>query len=89
MSRSWQGGSTARWRKIRASVLAENERTNEGMCTLRLDGCAGQADSVHHLLGRAVTGDDVRYLVACCGHCNGSVGDPMRNEQPIRRVSSW
>ncbi|GAA5119094.1 hypothetical protein [Haloechinothrix salitolerans] len=89
MSRSWSKGSTAAWRKTRAAVLAENKRKNQGRCTLQLEGCTGEADSVHHVLGRAVTGDDQRYLAAVCKHCNGSVGDPMRNEQPIRRVSSW
>lgn len=89
MSRSWSKGSTAAWRKTRAAVLAENKRTNEGRCTLQLDGCEGEANSVHHLLGRATTGDDRRYLVACCRHCNSSTGDPMKNEQPIRRISKW
>lgn len=70
-------------------MLAENQRTNQGRCTLRRDGCTGEANSVHHVLGRAATGDDTQYLVACCMHCNTSVGDPMKNEKPIRRISSW
>lgn len=89
MSRSWAKGSTARWRRIRRAVLDENLRTNQGRCTLQLEGCTGEADSVHHILGRDLTGDDKRYLAACCTHCNSKTGDPMRNEQPIRRVSSW
>jgi len=32
---------------------------------------------VHHVRGRAVTGDDPRYLVGSCPACNVAVGDPL------------
>lgn len=32
----------------------------------------------HHVLGRKVTGDDPRYIVAACQHCNLKVGDPTK-----------
>lgn len=89
MSKAWSGGSTTRWRRTRAAVLEENLRTNQGRCTIQREGCTGTADTGHHVLGRRVTGDDPAYVVAACAHCNGSVGDPMKDEKPIRRVSSW
>jgi hypothetical protein len=50
--------------------------------------CTGQADQVHHTLGRQVTGDDPRYLVACCMACNLKIGEPGRSPQS-KRVSKW
>lgn len=86
---AWDGGSTRRWRTIRAAVLAENQRTNNGNCTLHIDGvCEGQATAVHHVLGRAVTGDDPRYLVAACKACNEHIGKPGPSI-PHKRVSNW
>lgn len=90
MSGAWSKGSTARWRKLRAGILLANLRDNEGRCTLQIEGvCAGQADTVHHTLGKAVTGDDPRYLVAACRACNLKVGEPKRSSPPHRRVSNW
>ncbi|HEV2784686.1 MAG TPA: hypothetical protein VGX25_35325 [Actinophytocola sp.] len=83
MSKAWAKGSTRRWRKIRARVLARDRYR----CQLRRPDCAGRADQVHHTLGRAVTGDDERYLVAACGPCNRGVGDPARRDpQPAPRT---
>lgn len=90
MSRSWAAGSTRRWRRIRAGVLAENQRTRGGVCGVQLDGvCTGVADTVHHILGRAVTGDDPKHLIACCRACNLKIGEPNRHNPKPRRVSSW
>lgn len=85
----WQGGSTSRWRRIRAQVLATNRIEHDGRCQLALAGCTKVANVVHHTLGRAVTGDDPRYLVACCAHCNGRIGDPQVSQPPMRSRSSW
>ena len=75
MSRSWGQGSTRAWRRTRAAVLARDQ----GVCRLRIEGvCTGRAEHVHHTLGRAVTGDDPRYLVAACAPCNLAIGDPTR-----------
>lgn len=89
MSRSWRGGSTRAWRRLRASVLARYGYA----CQLRLPGtwvtrdgvlrrCAGRADTVHHTLGRAVTGDDPRFLVAACTACNLKIGEPSKVVDP-------
>jgi hypothetical protein len=43
------------------------------------------APQVHHTLGRAVTGDDPRYMVAAHRTCNLEARTPP---QP-RKVSSW
>ena len=90
MSRSWAKGSTTRWRKTRAAILAENQRTNGGRCMVALPGvCTGQAQCVHHTLGRAITGDDPRYLVASCTACNLKIGEPSTQSPRPRPISSW
>lgn len=89
MSKNWAKGSTGRWRKVRARVLLANQLTNQGRCTLRLAGCTGQAEQVHHVLGRNVTGDDEKYLAAVCQHCNGKAGDPTRIAPRPKRISNW
>ncbi len=84
MSKSWASGSTRRWRAIRAHVL---ERDNH-RCRLRIARiCTTTAEQVHHLLPRAIAGDDPRYLVASCRACNLRTGEPGTG-QP-KRVSSW
>lgn len=96
MSRAWNGGSTRQWRALRAQVLADNQRDNDGRCQIALPGlddsgvpiCAGQADCVHHAIGKALTGDDPAYLVASCTPCNLKVGRPSRSSA-FKRVSSW
>lgn len=89
MSKAWAGGSTRQWRRIRARILAENLRTNHGRCTLQLRGCTGQANTVHHVQGRAVTGDDPKHLAACCRACNLKIGEPGKDSPPTKRVSRW
>lgn len=78
MSRAWKRGSTRAWRRTRAAVLARDGHT----CRLQLAGCTGRAVHVHHVHGRAVTGDDPAYLVAACASCNLSVGEPSRHADP-------
>jgi hypothetical protein len=83
MSRAWKGGSTRAWRTLRAEVLWDNLLTNGGRCTLRIAGvCTGWAQVAHHTLGRAVTGDDPRYIKAACKACNLRVGNPGRQPDP-------
>lgn len=90
MSKSWSQGSTTRWRKLRAQILANNEATNQGRCTARIAGvCTGVANEVHHTMGREVTGDDPRYLRAVCKACNGDIGKPGRKNPAPKRISSW
>lgn len=72
-------------------VLAENVSTNGGRCTQGIpDVCSGgQADTVHHTMGRGVTGDDPRYLAATCTPCNLHIGDPTKKNPQPKRVSRW
>lgn len=86
MSRAWKGGSTRRWRKIRAEVLARDG----GECQLRIPGkCTTAATHVHHTRGRALTGDDPRYLVAACAACNLAAGNPQATVPDIGGVTRW
>lgn len=85
MSRSWSKGSTRRWRKTRAYVLARDGH----VCKLALDGCTFKATHVHHTGGRAATGDDPALLVASCQHCNLRAGDPTRTDPAPTRRTRW
>lgn len=87
MSESWSKGSTRAWRRIRAGVLARDGYE----CQLRIDGvCTGRAHHAHHVRGRAVTGDDPRWIVAACAACNLNVGDPTRAADPPNEgVTQW
>lgn len=86
MSRQWQGGSTRAWRRTRALVL----QRDGGVCRVRIEGvCTHVATCVHHTRGRAVTGDDPRFLVASCAQCNRAVGDPTRTNPQPKRISKW
>ena len=90
MSKVWEKGSSGRWRYIRAWVLDKNRRENQGKCVLAVPKvCTGKANSVHHTLGRDVTGDDPAYLVACCMKCNLHVGQPKRISPEPKRVTKW
>lgn len=84
MSRNWKGGSTTAWRRVRAVVLLRDSYR----CQLRIPNvCTTEATQVHHLLGRDISGDDPRYLVAACRPCNLKAGQPG-HQQP-KRVSNW
>lgn len=90
MSKAWAKGSTTAWRKLRARILFDNQVENQGQCQVQLpDVCTGQANTVHHVLGRAVTGDNRDYLVACCRECNLKIGEPKLSSPPHRVVSDW
>jgi 5-methylcytosine-specific restriction endonuclease McrA len=82
--KKWGTGGTTGWHKTRAAVIARDG----GRCQLRVDAeCAGEAETAHHTVGRAKTGDDMAYLVAACNHCNYKVGDPSRgNPRPRTRT---
>lgn len=78
MSEAWRGGSTREWRRLRALILELNRQTNGGHCragVLRV--CKRVASVAHHTLGRNVTGDDPRFIVAICAPCNIHIGDPQ------------
>lgn len=88
MSNGWQGGSTRAWRALRADVLARARYR----CQVRTDVCTGAAPleggHVHHTRGKALTGDDPRYLQASCAACNLHLGDPSKvaDPQPVKRT---
>lgn len=90
MSKAWAKGSTSRWRRIRAAVLAANQADAGGKCQAAVQGvCTGQADTVHHTLGRAITGDDPRYLQAVCRACNLHIGEPGRQSPQPKVITKW
>lgn len=100
VSRSWEGGSTTAWRKLRAQILAANQHTNRGLCQLNVGEycgrhhkpcrgvCTGRATEVHHLRGKR-EGDDPRFLVAACAACNRHVGDPTATSPAPTPRSRW
>jgi hypothetical protein len=92
MAGGWGKGSTRAWRRVRATVLARDGN----LCQLRLPGCTRIATCVHHVYGRAVTGDDPRWLAAACQHCNLRIGQPGRprgrrrtRTTPQRKYTRW
>jgi 5-methylcytosine-specific restriction endonuclease McrA len=96
MSKAWGQVNTRQWRKIRAAVLLANSRLNGGRCRLNVGRgcprhgrpcpgvCTGTANVVHHVRGKAVTGDDQAWLMATCAKCNGHVGDPSKYPNAAR-----
>ena len=89
MSTSWRGGSTTRWRKLRAKILAANLATNGGRCQVQVKCQGAQATHVHHTRGRAVTGDDPQFLVASCAPCNLALGDVSQTNPQPKRLLQW
>ena len=90
MSRSWKQGSSRRWRKLRAAILYANVLETGGACQVAIPKvCTGQADTVHHVKGKAVTGDDPRYLVAACTACNRKLGNPANVSPRPRKITRW
>lgn len=88
MSHSWAAGSTRRWRRTRAQVLQRDQY----QCQIKITGtCTTTATTVHHTLGRAVTGDDPAHLQAACAPCNLAIGEPgaRPNDPPPRRMTTW
>lgn len=88
---AWKAGSTRAWRNTRGGVLDRNRVDRGGVCALQVPGVCtgGQATCVHHICGRAVTGDDPAFLIASCRDCNAHVGQPGRRSPNPKRVSKW
>ncbi len=92
----WAQGGGRPWRRIRDAVLERNRRNpppgiKPGMCNLGVVcNHLAPATCAHHTLGRAITRDDPRYLVAACMKCNQAIGDPMRTpDPPVMPVTRW
>jgi 5-methylcytosine-specific restriction endonuclease McrA len=68
------GIKTGYWRKVRLARL----QLDGGLCTFRLDGCTGRAETVH--LDPALGGDHSRATMentrSACRHCHGVVDAP-------------
>lgn len=99
---SWKTGGGREWRELRAKILERDQyrcRAHEdGWCEKvphdRPHTCTGAAPlaggEAHHTLGRGVTGDDPRYIVASCRACNIHIGDPTKTPDPVASpVSAW
>lgn len=87
MSQHWREGSRgADWKRVRLLVLERDGYR----CRLQLPGCTTVASHAHHTRSRSMVGDDPRYIVASCPHCNQSLGDPTRvpDTRP-RRHTRW
>lgn len=88
MSSAWKGGSDTRWRAFRLTILERDQ----WLCTLRLDGCTGRAEHVHHIhpLSRGGAKYDPANCASSCAWCNLKQGSRAVIEQPAcRPVSSW
>ncbi|HEY9417480.1 MAG TPA: hypothetical protein VIQ30_22205 [Pseudonocardia sp.] len=95
---NWAGGSTRQWRRTRAYVMARDQGKG---CRAHRDGwcdkpgvhphtCTNAQQVAHHTLGRSVTGDDPRYIVAACEPCNLAIGDPTKLADPKPKpVTRW
>jgi 5-methylcytosine-specific restriction endonuclease McrA len=68
MSEGWKGGSTTRWRKLRAAVLDRDGH----LCQIRAAGCLDVATEVDHIQSLAFGGEkyDPGNLRAACQPCN-------------------
>lgn len=94
MSKSWAKGSTTRWRKLREAVLNRDNWTCQRCgkhLNPKLPRTHPDSATVHHKLGRAITGDeDDRYLEAACRACNLEIGDPTKGPDPAPKpVTRW
>lgn len=77
MSKGWAGGSTRAWREFRLGILARDGH----LCQLKLEGCAGYGNQVHHLDGvKAGLICAPARAVTACGPCNWKIGDPTRTD---------
>lgn len=84
MSKSWQGGSTAAWRKTRLAVQA---RPDGWICALcgqpiprGLPRTHPDSWQAHHTRDRRLVGDDPRFIVPSHRLCNQQAGQPGRDE---------
>jgi hypothetical protein len=99
MSRSWKGGSTRAWRRLRAWILYVRDvgkgcrAHREGWCEragAAPHTCTDRGEVAHHTLGKAVTGDDPAHIVAACAVCNLAIGDPSAAaDPPGRSATQW
>lgn len=103
MSKAWSRGSTRAWRKLRAWILARDgyrcrahrdgwcdKKPGQHTCTELAELTGPNAGHAHHTLGKSVTGDDPRHIVAACAPCNLHIGDPTKaGDPPGRSATRW
>lgn len=95
MSTGWSGGSTTRWRVLRAYVL----KRDGYRCMVKMAGCtvyarASVRDEAHvdHIVPLSMGGDkwDEGNCRASCAHCNLTRKKAVVVEEPApKRVSRW
>ena len=91
-SKAWRSKNTRAWRRVRLAVLDRDK----WICQLckqpidpRLKHPHPMSAQVHHTLGRAVSGDDPRYLVAAHRACNVAEGEPGRTDPTPTSLTRW
>ncbi len=92
MSEEWSGGSSTRWRKLRAVVLKRDRyRCRVGLpgCTLRAPLEGGHVD---HIIPLSQSGDkwDPANCRASCASCNLKRGKVFEGTDPEPApISNW
>lgn len=89
MSKAWESGTDASWKRVRPAVLKHNREFQRGQCQVRSSVCTGKATCVHHTQPRHLVGDDPKYLLASCAECNQHVGDPSRHDPDPQPRTKW
>lgn len=77
------------WHRIQQSVLARNQRENNGQCQGQFDGCLGAATTVNHINERINRGtDDDDNLEALCDACHYRLTTKVVQERAaVRRAA--
>lgn len=73
------------WTAIREEKLAENRRTNDGICEAQLQGCLGIATEVHHDVARVIGGTHDDGLSALCSACHYRLTTQLIQERAAER----
>ena len=91
-SKAWANGSTRAWRRLRLAVL-NRDGWICGLChhgiDPRLKPPHPRSAAVHHTVGRAVSGDDPRYLMAAHKECNEKAGEPTKRDPRPVSTTRW
>jgi 5-methylcytosine-specific restriction endonuclease McrA len=85
--RTWKGGSTTAWRRLRLAVL---ERDGY-ICRLRIPGvCTTRATHCDHVVPKSRGGlDTMENCRASCAACNTHRGAGPDPDPPHRPMTKW